>query len=573
MPLAKISSYVFVVSMFGVLAIWGYLPAAWSSDWPVLVLLAISFLSLVLWGVFSLEALRLWFKKRSTQYAIGLGVTAVGALLILGTINYLASSYNVKKDLTKNQLHTLSEQSQKIAGELKEEVTIRVWTTGLERMSSNIDVRKFLENYRIAGHGKIKLEIKNPNQDKLEATKDNIKRDNLIVVRSASGREARIESFNDTKGESQITNAIVQAIKGAGKKMLCFLSGHGEASLQDSQAEGISMIKEKLADSSYDSKEITLATSDAVPADCEVVVIPGPKGDALEKETKALNEFLTKGGKMIALFSPGAPASWKSLSSAYGVEVRSDLVIDPRVQPPIAVATKNFAQDIEVTRAFNRLVILPETSSIQVPTVSKDGKSSIKTFVSSEAYTYAKTGTPRTIRTVQKVSGDSSGPFSIGVLISRPIEKTATNAPATPAPKIEAPKDPKASHGWNWLIREANAQETPSMDDEPDAIPGQITGGVVAPKNKDEMQLILFSNSSFIQNSFLTQMGNADLFLNAVNYLMKDNDLIGIRPRELRQASLELSLERLRKVYATVLLIAGTFLVLGIRAGRRRSAT
>lgn len=573
MPLAKISSYVFVISMFGVLAIWGYLPAAWSQDWPVVVLLAISLLSLILWAVFSLESIRLWLKKRSTQYAIGLGVTAAGALLILATINYLASMYNVKTDLTKNQLHTLSDQSKKIAGELKEEVTIRVWTSGLERMSNNIDVRKFLENYRIAGHGKIKVEVKNPNQDTLDAKKDMVKRENFIIVRSASGREARIESFNDTKGESQITNAIVQAVKGGGKKTLCFLSGHGEASLQDTQPEGLSDLKAKLDDSSYDSREIALATSDSVPEDCEVVVVPGPRGDALEKEIKSLNDFLAKGGKALVLLGPEAPVSWRALSSAYGVEVRSDLVIDPRVKPPIAVATKNFAQDIEVTRAFRLMVVLPETSSIQVPTVSKDGKSSIKTFVSSEPYTYSKAGTPRTIRTVQKMAGDSSGPFSIGVLITKPIEKTATNAPTTSSPKIEAPKDPKASHGWNWLIREANAQDAPSMDDDPNAVPGQITGGVVAPKNKDEMQLILFSSHLFIHNSFLTQMGNSDLFLNSVNYLMKDNDLIGIRPRELRQASLELSLERLRKVYATVLLIAGTFLVLGIRAGRRRSAT
>ena len=52
---------------------------------------------------------------------------------------------------------------------------------------------------------------------------------------------------------------------------------------------------------------------------------------------------------------------------------------------------------------------------------------------------------------------------------------------------------------------------------------------------------------------------------------MKDQDTIGIRPRELRQASLEITAERFRKVLATVLILAGAFIVGGIRAGRRRS--
>lgn len=579
MPLARSALYTFLASLFGTVFVWGFWPWAWTQGWPLQILLGLATISFVLWLIFSLDRLRLWMKKRSTQYALGLLLATIGSIAILVFVNYVAAIYNVKKDITQNRIHTLSDQTQKIAGELKENIVLRVWSTGVERMSANIDMRKFLENYQIASHGKIKIEIKNPNQDNLEAKRDGIKRDNVLIVRSASGREIRIENFNDTKGEEQVTNAIVQAIKGR-KKTICFLAGHGELGLEDAQAEGLSSVKSRLADSAYEAKEIMLATQEKMPAECEVVVSAGPRGDAVERELTLLKDYLGKGGKFIALFGPGVPNSWRSLTMAYGVEVRSDLVIDTRVQPPIAVATNTFASDVEIVRAFNRMVIFPEVSSIHVPTASKDGGVNIKTFVSSGPHTYAKAGNPKTIRTLQKMGGDLSGPFPVAVLITKPVELTPVSpkvAPkkASPSPAAPAPTLPPVRQGsfWRHVIHEAYAQENSAPP--PGISLGDLQGGVVGEDKKapNETSIVLFSNHTFVANSIVTQMGNMDLFLNSINFLMRDNDLIGIRPRELRQASLELSGERLRMVYATVFLIAGLFLVMGIRAGRRRSAT
>lgn len=262
--LNRIASYIFLGSLFAVIILWGYLPRLWLMGWPQLTLLALAGAGLLLWVIFSLESLRLWFKKRSTQFGLSLAITAVGALVILGTVNWYAAEHNVRKDFTANQFHTLSDQTKKIAANLKENVTIRVWTTGIERMSPNVDMRRFLENYKIAGNGKITVEIKNPNEDRPGAEQDSVKRDNIVVVKSASGREARVDSFTDTKGEEQITNALVQAIKGR-KKTVCFVSGHGEMSLDDTQALGLSAVKTQLNDSSYDAKEIILASAEKCP--------------------------------------------------------------------------------------------------------------------------------------------------------------------------------------------------------------------------------------------------------------------------------------------------------------------
>ncbi|MCX6111962.1 MAG: GldG family protein [Proteobacteria bacterium] len=47
-------------------------------------------------------------------------------------------------------------------------------------------------------------------------------------------------------------------------------------------------------------------------------------------------------------------------------------------------------------------------------------------------------------------------------------------------------------------------------------------------KNND---IVVFGNSSFVANQYVSHAANSDIFMNAVSYLAKDNDLISIRPK------------------------------------------
>jgi ABC-type uncharacterized transport system involved in gliding motility auxiliary subunit len=563
MKLDRISSYIFVGSLFGFIVLWGYLPRLWLMGWPQWVLLITSLVGLVMWTVFSLDRLSLWLKKRSTRFGIGLVVTAVGAIVILGYVNWFAASRNAKKDFTLNKMHTLSDQTKSIVKNLTEEVSLTVWSTSLERMSGNISIRKLLENYKQHSGGKLTFQVKNPNEDVAGATADNVKRDNIIIARSKSGREARVESFTDTKGEEQITNAIIQSVKGASKKTLCFVTGHGEYALANTEAGGLSTIKERLESSSYTAQEISLASSDSVPKNCEAVVVAGPKGDILEHEAKILEAYLASAGKVIALLGPGTAAGWQKLGAKYGVQLRKDLIIDPRVNPPVAIATKNYSQEVDITKAFGAMVIMPQVSSLTVPTKDPDTNTKVRTFVSSESYTYAKSGELRSLRDIRKTSNDLTGPLPVAVLIQKTL--TLSTAPSMKPVKAPAPPKTGASSIRLW---ERVLGVTPAMAQEHQEIEAPKDG----PKDvKNEMNLIVFSNSSFVANSYVTQAGNLDLFLNTVNFVMKDQDLIGIRPRELRQAALQLSNENIKQVWATILILAGLFALGGILAKRRQS--
>jgi hypothetical protein len=96
-------------------------------------------------------------------------------------------------------------------------------------------------------------------------------------------------------------------------------------------------------------------------------------------------------------------------------------------------------------------------------------------------------------------------------------------------------------------------------------------GGTEAPPAGPELSLVVVGSHNFVLDGVVTQFGNLDLFLNTVSFLMKDNESIGIRPRELRQAALQLTNDNLRQVLATLLFVAGLFVLGAVRAGRRKS--
>ena len=64
--------------------------------------------------------------KRAQNFAQAALYTVV-VVCILVAVNYLANRYNKSFDTTSNKRYTLSDQTQKLAGELTQDVTISYW--------------------------------------------------------------------------------------------------------------------------------------------------------------------------------------------------------------------------------------------------------------------------------------------------------------------------------------------------------------------------------------------------------------------------------------------------------------
>ena len=86
------------------------------------------------------------------------------------------------------------------------------------------------------------------------------------------------------------------------------------------------------------------------------------------------------------------------------------------------------------------------------------------------------------------------------------------------------------------------------------------------PAGDREGRLVVVGDSDFIGNNLaLAPLGNADLFLNMVNWLTEDEDLIAIRPREADDRRITMTSAQVRNVVlASLVFLPGFFLIWGV---------
>ena len=126
--------------------------------------------------------------------------------------------------------------------------------------------------------------------------------------------------------------------------------------------------------------------------------------------------------------------------------------------------------------------------------------------------------------------GDKAGPVSLAAASSAP----ATDATAPAAAAGDASKKP---------------------DDAP----------------KPETRVVVFGDSDFVTNGYLGIPGNRDLFLNSVNWLAQQENLISIRPKDPEDRRVSLTSDQAKKVFwVAIVIIPGLILAGGVQTWLRR---
>ena len=161
-----------------------------------------------------------------------------------------------------------------------------------------------------------------------------------MIVQSGENRKD-IDFTQSALSEEKLTNAIARASRAP--RTVYFLTGHGEYSSENLENTGLSKFKQLLADNNIHSKTLMLGISQAIPADCDVLIIAGPKNELSQDEETLISEYLTKGGDALFLIEHSLVTTEdKPLSAAqlqknpslnvilnqWGLDVQSDIVVD-----------------------------------------------------------------------------------------------------------------------------------------------------------------------------------------------------------------------------------------------------
>lgn len=140
-------------------------------------------------------------------------------------------------------------------------------------------------------------------------------------------------------GEQLFTGALL-AITGPPFKAY-FLQGHGEPDIDDGSELGFMKLKAVLGQNCISAESLLLADTNAVPADCNLLVVAGATLPMLEGQLQKIDQYLSQGGRLLALFSTMSleratgreKTGLDKVLANWGVAVGNTIIEDPPHSP------------------------------------------------------------------------------------------------------------------------------------------------------------------------------------------------------------------------------------------------
>ncbi len=436
--------------------------------------------------------------SRNAAYGFNSIISTILIVGIVGVVNYISFNYPLKADLTKNKVHSLSDQTIKTVKGLQQPVKAIYYS----KLPQREQVRPLLDNMRGLST-QFEVEYIDPDKEPTRAKQAGVRKYGTLQLQVGE-RDTKLEEVTEEK----VTNALIKLLK---KKapVLCSLIDHGEKSFSNNQAEGFELAKKALNDQAYEVRDLSLIKEGKVPADCDAIAILGPTKAFFEQEVKLLREYLDNGGRaLIAVdinlkgseFSP----ELVSILKAWYVDTQLALVVDP----------------------LSRMLGVNEAVPI-LATYSKDH--------------------PIT----KEFQANSYFPFT------RPVD-VLEGAPPSLNVQWLAKTTPKswAEQGLKQLAQ-GQAQFQQGQDKVgPINVAVAVQGKQKDSKAEKNTRLVVFGSSNFAANQYARFGGNMDLFLNSISWLMEDESLISIRAKEDGPGKVELSQRQGTVIYLlTVILI------------------
>ncbi len=285
-----------------------------------------AYLSLIILGIINISLSLInkaedFFNKRATQAGTNALITTISVLVIIALINFLATRYNYRLDLTENQILSLAPQSQEIVKSLPKKLKIWVFT----RETNPFD-KELLENYRRYGKN-FSFEFVDP-EIKIEiAQKFNLKSNGEVYLEYGDKKNLLTTlKPGENLSEITLTNAI-ETIKKDQQTSLYFLQGHGESSL-DNKEDGLSQIVTNLQAKGNTVESLNLATNNQIPEPTNLIIIPGPKKELFPGEIDILKTYLNTGKNLMIMLDPNTKSGLEPLLKDWGVILDERLLID-----------------------------------------------------------------------------------------------------------------------------------------------------------------------------------------------------------------------------------------------------
>ncbi len=492
-------------------------------------------------------------KRMSASNAAAYVLLSIGAIVL---VNLIGTRVFGRLDLTQNKVYTLAQASKDVVKDLPDYLTVKAYISkDLPPELKNTDryVRDLLDEYRTYSKGKMRFEVLDPTDKKIEeeAAACRVQRIQIQVLRSSKFEvgahflglcfqyQGKNESLPQLRGVEGLEYQVSSLIKRMTQKKhkIAMTNGHGEPD----QNQGFTYLKHV---EEYEVTTLNPSTG-PIPDDVDALLIAGPKQPFDDQGRRNIDAFLMKGKGAIflvdgmAMQAPrgnmppemaaaqpkiGQPndAGLSELLEKYGFKINQDFVLDsPRVPGPI-----------DMPDGRKMLANVPVYVAVKT---SGDGKEvSVLENITALVFPFAS-------------SIELVGPLASGTPPAGKLWQLAKTMPTawkhtgmfffSPTTKIEEGKD-KGSFGLAYAyqgpLKSAYA---------PAAAPGMSTPdapGAPPSESKKPVRLMVVGDSDFASDEY-AQLGRylpiyqegAQMLVNAVGWAMEDEGLTPVRTKTL----------------------------------------
>ncbi|MCR5596053.1 MAG: Gldg family protein [Lachnospiraceae bacterium] len=363
---------------------------------------------------------------------IGLGVFSITTILAVIAIGVLIN-FGVRKipteytslDVTYNKMFAITDETKEYIKNLDEDITIYVWQA---EGTADTTLAETLERYEDISK-RIRVEyistVDNPTfytAYTSEAPANN----SLIVV---SDKRSRVISYEDIyvysydyqtyaqsidayDAEGQITSAIEYVTMDEELLPKVYvLEGHDEVVL----GQGFT---EAMAKANITSETLNLLTLDAVPDDCQLLIINGAMKDISKDDAQKISDYIGNGGDvlMTTSYDAGMQPNLESIMSEFGITRSEGIVMDydaGHIYSKVAYyLLPDVLDSIYTQNISNGYVFTPYAAGLKVDDINSEEFGYTEMFVTSDEAVTVKVGENTDAENAETTD---KGPFYIGL--------------------------------------------------------------------------------------------------------------------------------------------------------------
>jgi ABC-type uncharacterized transport system involved in gliding motility auxiliary subunit len=310
--------------------------------------------------------------------------------------------------------------------------------------------------------------------------------------------------------ESSLTNALLQLAK-AEQRWVTFLTGHGER-LPDSDANfDFGRFGKELARRKINAQTINLATIPAIPDNSALLVISAPKVSLLAGEIEIIQDYLKRGGNLLLLSEPDNTLS-EAFISHLGLKQLPGKVVDAntnlyQISDPTFIVASEYTRHL-ITRNFQVVTLFPGTTGF---IIAEETEFLNIPLLNSSANSWTDTGPISGKIRFDPDSDEKQGPITFAYALTRTVQEN------------------------------------------------------------HEQRAVIIGDGDFLANSYIGNVGNLDLGLRIINWLVHDDRFIDIPPKRSPDKSLQLTQTSVAIIgFGFLIVLPLVFLITGFMVWRKR---